>query len=73
MGRLGAQATRARASTPSTAPPVMTWRGPWASRIRPTRIPATAETISPAEKAPVIAVWLQPVSAAIGARATGSE
>ena len=48
-------------------------RGPPASSSRPTRIPATAETTSPAESAAIVVVWLQPVSSSMTVTATGSE
>ena len=56
-----------------TAPRVITARGPRASRIEPTFSPAIAETTSPADSAPVMAVSLQPVSWEIGATAAGRE
>ena len=51
-GRFGAVATMTRASTPTRDPPIISVRGPVLSRILPTKIPAAAETSSPAEKAP---------------------
>ena len=69
--RLVAVATAMRAAAPATAPPVITERGPRSSRIRPTGMPARAETISPREKAAVIVVVDHPVSAAMEGARTG--
>src|SRR5699024_2877549 len=72
-GKVGDYATSNNATTPMTEPAVTTVRGPFSSTTRPTRIPATAETMTPAERAAVIAVGLHPVSWEIGVTATGSE
>src|SRR5699024_4575272 len=71
--KVGNNATSNNATPPTPEPAGMTVRGRLASRMRPTRIPATAETMRPAERAAVIAVGLHPVSWEIGVTATGSE
>jgi hypothetical protein len=58
-------------STPSAEPVVITVRGPRWSMIRPTRIPANAETSSAEENAAVVAPVGQPVAAVICGFSTG--
>lgn len=70
-GKSGAYAMSSTAMTPSSEPVVMTVRGPRRSRMRPTGIPASAEMISAAENAPVVAVVDQPVSSVMRASRTG--
>jgi hypothetical protein len=70
-GRFGATATISRLMVPSTEPAVITARGPRRSRMRPTRIPARAETTSPSENAAVVAPAGQPVAAVICGLRTG--
>ena len=69
--RLVAVATVMRAAAPATAPNVITKRGPRLSRIRPSGMPARAETIRPREKPAVIVVVDHPVSAAMEGARTG--
>jgi hypothetical protein len=70
-GRFGAAATSRMLSTPRTGPVVITVRGPWWSMIRPTRIPARAETSRAAENAAVVAPVALPVAAMIWGFSTG--
>ncbi|GGV44620.1 hypothetical protein GCM10010293_51840 [Streptomyces griseoflavus] len=56
---------------PIDEPAVMTVRGPRRSRMRPTRIPARAETTRPGENAAVVAPAGQPVAAVICGLRTG--
>lgn len=69
--RLGACATASTAMAPRREPVVITTRGPRRSRMRPMGIPASAETMRAAEKAPVVPVVDQPVSAVMRALRTG--
>ena len=55
---------------PTRAPAVITSLGPRWSSHRPTTMPDRAETMSPPEKARVIAGTVHPVSSAIAGAAT---
>lgn len=69
--RLGALAMMTKLTVPTTEPTVMTVRGPRASRMRPMRMPATADISKAAENAAVVAVALQPVAMVICGLRTG--
>ena len=69
--RLGAAAIPSTDGTASSEPTVITGRGPTRSSSRPAGTPANAETIKPAEKAAVVALIDQPVSAAMVGAITG--
>ena len=63
--RFGAALTTTSPTVPTRAPAVITSLGPRWSSHRPTRMPESAETMSPPEKASVIAGSVHPVSSAI--------
>src|SRR5690606_14139697 len=68
----GAAAIPTTASVPSAEPAVITGRGPSRSSSRPTGTPATAETASPAQKAPIAVAGDHPVSAVRSPSSTGN-
>ena len=63
--RFGENATPTMATGPSTAPALITPRGPWRSSQRPTTTPTSAEVTSAAEKAAVTAGCDHPVRSVI--------